>query len=218
MDLCKGEESAHQCSPYPSGPSTILLCPNRLWGSQIEWWSQAKATYHDIQKFDIGGGVVPLLPPVIIHSCSVTSHSSKKLYSKRLAPPRGDITEASVTSSHLHSTKEFRSREKFLPLNPFRTPQRKLGTLRSLAGVKSQRLMAAGQVSTTWRKTQGCVPALNPGAGGDAELRGGKCFTSGPSPSGWQPAPLRTDYPIPPLLSPGAHPALPCEVCFPSRE
>lgn len=51
-----------------------------------------------------------------------------------LAPPCGDIIEASVTSSHLHSIKEFCSGEKLLPLHSPGTPQRKPGTLRSLAG------------------------------------------------------------------------------------
>lgn len=63
-----------------------------------------------------------------------------------LAPSRGDIIEASVTLNCLHSTKEFQSQEKLLPLTPFCTPQRKLGTGKGWAGVRSQRLMGAGRL------------------------------------------------------------------------
>lgn len=67
-----------------------------------------------------------------------------------------------MTSIHLHSTQEFQSQEKLLPLNPLSIPQRKPGTLRTLAGVRHRRLMGASQVSsTTWMETQGCVPALD---------------------------------------------------------
>ena len=60
-----------------------------------------------------------------------------------------------------HSTKELPEQEKLLPLG---MPQRRHG------GGQSRRLLRAGQVScAAWMETQGQVPALHPGAGGETQ-------------------------------------------------